>query len=188
MQPFKYYLRHYITRHFFKFSKMKTKSVTLFFKLSIIIFMISCSNNDNDNDNGNNQHYYIKAKVNGQLTEYKIDAKADLPLNGNTILGYAKSVPNQPFPAFDFEITDLTGVKVQNYTEPNNSMIFRLAIEGTVTYHSQHGGVEDFNINITEITNSHVKGTFSGKVFLAQTTDGTNFNLTEGEFFLKRNL
>jgi PBP1b-binding outer membrane lipoprotein LpoB len=164
---------------------MKTQILSLLTFLTLVF--TSCSKDDNGNDNASNQNYFIKAKINGQPTEYKVGASATLPLNGKTISGYAKA-PNQPFPAFGFEITDLTGIKVQNYTEPNNSMIFRLAIEGTVTYHSQHGGVEDFNIDIAEITNNYVKGTFSGKVFLAQSFDGTNFTLAEGEFFLKRNL
>jgi PBP1b-binding outer membrane lipoprotein LpoB len=161
---------------------MKTKILTLVIALSLIIS--SCSSDDSNQD----ENFYIKTKINGELVEYKYDATANLPLNGNTISGYAKAVPNQPFPAFDFEITDPTGIKVQNYAEPNNDMIFRLAIEGMITYTSQHVGVEDFNINITEITSDHVKGTFSGKVFLAQSTDGTNFSLTEGEFFLRRDI
>ena len=122
------------------------------------------------------------------VTEYKIDANASLPTNGNRILGYVKAKQNQPFPAFDFEITDPTGIKIQTYAEPNIDMIFRIALEGTKTYHSQSGGVEDFKISITEITNNHIKGTFSGSVFLAQTTGIENFKLTDGEFFLKRDL
>ncbi len=163
---------------------MKIKIVTI---LNVIIVVFSsCSNNDDNPKNG--QNFYIKTKVNGEWADYKYDAVATLPSNGNTIASYAKAVPNQTFPSFDFEITDPTGIKVQNYTEPNNDMIFRLAIEGMVTYTSQNGDAEDFNINITEITNNHVKGTFSGKVFFAQSTDGSNFSLTEGEFFLKREL
>jgi hypothetical protein len=162
---------------------MKTKILTLI--TSVILTFSSCSRDDNSN---NNQNYFIKTKINGELVEYKYEATANLAVNGNTISGYAKAVPNQPFPAFDFEITDPTGIKVQNYVELNNNMIFRLAIEGMITYTSQHGGVEDFNINITEITSDYVKGTFSGKVFLAQSTDGTNFSLTEGEFYLKRDV
>jgi hypothetical protein len=166
---------------------MKTKILSLLSVL-VVLFTTSCSNDDDNGNNGGNNQYYIKTKINGELTEYKYDASAALPINGNTISGYAKALPNQPFPAFSFEITDPTGIKVQNYSEPNGDMIFRLSLEGTITYHSQHGGVEDFNINISEITNNHVKGTFSGKVFLAQSSDGTNFNLTEGEFFLRRDL
>jgi hypothetical protein len=89
---------------------------------------------------------------------------------------------------FDFEITDPTGIKTQTYAEPNIDMIFRIAKEGTKTYHSQSGDVEDFKISITEISNNHIKGTFSGSVFLAQTTGNENFKLTDGEFFLKRDL
>ena len=152
-----------------------------------LIILFSCNSDDSGNDNGNSG-YYIRAKIDGELTEYKFDATASFPLNDNRISGYAKSNPNQTFPAFNFDITDPTGIKVKNYTEPNNDMIFRLSIEGMVTYHSLHGGTEDFNINITEITNDYVKGTFGGKVFLAQSNDGSNFTLTEGEFFLKRDL
>ncbi len=164
---------------------MKTKLLILVTTLAAIFS--SCSNDDDLNQNSN-QNYYIKTKINGDLAEYKYDATVSLPLNGNTISGYAKAVPNQPFPAFDFEITDQTGIKVKNYAEPTNDMIFRLAIEGMITYTSQHGNVEDFKINIIEITNDYVKGTFSGIVFLAQSTDGANFTLTEGEFYLKREI
>lgn len=163
---------------------MKTKIVTIL--TAIIVVFSSCS--DNDDNSNNSQNYYIKTKVNGEWAEYKYDAVATLPVNGNTLSGYAKAVPNQTFPSFDFEITDPTGIKVQNYTEPNNDMIFRLAIEGMVTYTSQNGDAEDFNINITEITSNHIKGTFSGTIFLAQSSNGTNFSLTEGEFFLKRQM
>lgn len=163
---------------------MKTKF--LLFSLLIVLF-ISC-NNDDDRNQNINQNYYIKTKINGEWVEYNYDASADLDTNGNRIYGYAKSVPNQPFPAFNFEITDLTGIKVKNYTEPNDNMIFRLAIEGTITYTSIHGVAEDFKINIKEITNDYIKGSFSGTVFLAQSTDNTNFSLTEGEFYLKRDL
>ncbi len=153
-----------------------------------LISLFSCSSDDNSTGDNGNSNYYIKAKINGELTEYKFEATASFPLNDNRISGYAKATPNQPFPAFDFEIIDPTGIKVKNYIEPNNDMIFRLSIEGMVTYHSLQGDVDDFNINITEITNNHVKGTFGGKIFLAQSNDGSNFTVTEGEFFLKRDL
>lgn len=161
---------------------MKTKLLTLFTTLTFILS--SCSSNDDQNQG--NQNYYIKTKINGELVEYKINASASFPLNDKRISGYAKAVANQPYPAFDFEIIDPTGIKVKNYATPNNDMIFRLAIEGMITYTSQNGNAEDFQINITQITNDYVRGTFSGKVFLAQSTDGASFSLTEGEFYLKR--
>lgn len=163
---------------------MKTKLIT--FVIALTFIFSSCSSNDDGNQD--NQNYYIKTKINGELVEYKFDASANFPLNSNTISGYAKAVPNQSFPAFDFEITDPTGIKVKNYEEPIDDMIFRVAIEGIVTYTSQNGDAEDFQINITQITNNAVRGTFSGTVFLAQSTDGANFSLTEGEFYLNREL
>ena len=160
---------------------MKTKILTFLTALTLILS--SCSNDDNGN-----QNYYIKTKINGEQVVYRYDANASFPLNDNTISGYAKATPNEQFPAFSFEITDPTGINVQNYTEPNSDMIFRLSIEDNITYTSQHGDVDDFNINITEITNNYVKGTFSGKVYLVQSIEGTNFSLTEGEFYLKRQM
>lgn len=161
---------------------MKSKIVIAI--TALVVFFSSC--NLEDENTNNNQNYFIKAKVDGELVEYRFNATATLPTNGNKITGYAKAVPNQPFPSIDFEISDPTGIKVQNYAEPNNNMILRVAAEGTVTFTSQNGNSEDFKINITEITNSHIKGTFSGTVFLAQNSNGANFSFTDGEFYLKR--
>ena len=165
---------------------MKTSLKYLTLAITWLALSISCSK-DSDTQESIHPIYYIKTKINGTLTEYKIDANATLPLNGNTLSGYAKMNSNQPFPAFDFEIKDLSGIKAKNYSESQFEMIFRVALEGTLTYHSLHNSqVEDFNIEITEITNSSVKGKFNGSVYLVQSTGGEFFSLTEGEFYLKR--
>lgn len=156
--------------------------------LGLSILFISCKNDGSDKDDSVTENFYLKAKVNGQLKEFKFDAIASLPPNGNSIAGYAKETSDMPFPAISFEITEPTSIGVRRYTEPHDGMIFRLSIDGFLTYHSQHGETNDFVIDITEITSHHIKGTFNGKVFLAQATEPTYFNLTEGEFYLKRDV
>lgn len=166
---------------------MKTLLKKTILVIALLAFCVSCSKDSDTNQAGNTNNYFIKTKINGTWTEYKIDANATFPLNSNTISGFAKATIDQPFPAFDFEIKDPSGIKTKNYSESQYEMIFRVAKEGTITYHSLHNSdVEDFNIEITEITNDFVKGKFNGTVYLAQGNTGAFFTLTEGTFFLKR--
>lgn len=164
---------------------MKKKILTLVIALSLVL--TSCSSDSNEN-----QVYFIKTKVDGELLKYNFSANALLPINGNVnanqIQGRAKATQNTTNPSFSFEINDPAGIKVQNYSEENFNMIFKLKIDDDIIYHSQADDVNDFNINITEITNNHIKGTFSGTVTLTLSSGDGNFSLTEGEFFLKRNL
>lgn len=169
---------------------MKMKK-TLFTLITIFAILISsCGSDDENNGNGNNnQDYYIKARLNGVLTEYKLDAVATLNTGGNRISGYARQNANTPFPAFDFEITAPEGISTRSYSENDYEMIFRISQEGTTTYHSLHdSNITDFVIIISEITDDSVKGSFFGTVSLAQGAAGQNLSLTEGEFFLKRDL
>lgn len=159
--------------------------------LAIVIGLSSCDSSSSDDDNNNSADYFIKAKIDGEEIEFKgfpnIALDKTATGNGNQLVGSASQSTSSNFPSFSFEISDPTGIKVKTYTQAEFELIFRYSLSGTNTYHSQAGQADDFQITITEITDNHLKGTFSGTITEAINGNET-LSVTDGQFFTKRQL
>ena len=159
--------------------------------LALLVGFYSCDNGSSDDDDNNSTDYFVKAKINGQELEFKrfpnIALDKTASGNGNQLVGSASQSTSSNFPSFSFEISDPTGIKEKAYNQAQFELIFRYSLSGTNLYHSQASSVDNFQITITEITDNHLKGTFSGTITEAINGNET-LTVTEGQFFTKRQL
>lgn len=168
----------------------------LFIQLAIMVCVTfayySCKKNDNNipaplpqPQTGN--VYYIKAKLNGELTSYSIDAKGIIESTQFQAYAYSGSAFN--YPMFSLQIEEeKDAITTKSYFEANNStnLIFRYLRKGDEgVFYSQLGEEMDFRINITEIKNEHIKGTFGGTIRHSSNPD-QSIAVSEGEFYVPR--
>jgi hypothetical protein len=127
--------------------------------------------------------YYIKAKFNGELKEFKKLLSAQRGIDNGRIvhlvLGGSQN-DGSGYPTLDLEVWDLSGnITAGTYSEISKDVIARYSTDAFKRHNSIGNGAEDFTITITEITATAIKGNFSGTI----TNDaGEDILLTEGAF------
>jgi hypothetical protein len=171
---------------------MRTKFKTTVNSLAIILFSVmilsSCSSDDSNDDQNGSTSYYIKAKVNGQNISVSHLAQALQQGSGNnkTLTLYASTSLSQIYPFFSCDIEDLTQVTTGTYNHATHIMLFQYYDTNNNTYGDYEiNGTFPFQLQITEVTSSTVKGTFQGSLRVA----GSNteiVTISDGEFFLPR--
>jgi hypothetical protein len=147
----------------------------------LAVLLFSCNKSDDNNNDGN---YFIRAKVNGELVEFKQTAIANKTTK--TITGTAFRNMQNNFPFFSFDIESENSISAGTFRENNNSfiMIFRYGLGVDELFHSQMGEEEDFLFVVDRITNEVIEGSFQGTI-----RNAYNFSqsiaVTEGRFLLK---
>lgn len=163
---------------------MKTKILSFITLVSIII--CSCSSDSNEGNTGND--YFIKAKVNGQSIKLTHLAQA-LQLgtaNNMAIMLYAGNSPARIYPFFSFDIDNLTQITTGTYSDATHDVLFQFHDSNEKGYINDNtNNLNDFQVNITEVSDSYVKGTFVG-VLWEEINLTENITVTEGEFYLPR--
>lgn len=151
----------------------------IFGMLAVLLF--SCSKSDDNNNDGN---YFIRAKVNGELVEFKQTAIANK--TAKTITGTAFRNMQNNFPFFSFDIESDNAISAGTFRENNYSfiMIFRYGLGVDELFHSQMGEEEDFLFVVDRITNEVAEGSFQGTIRNAYNSS-QSINVTEGRFLLK---
>lgn len=151
-----------------------------------LIFIISCSKDDETPG-----EYFMRFKANGASVEYtnQLGLTAGFAQNGNqhvaTISGWNDASSN--FSLLLYNLAPITEVTYSGYS---------VSVDGTVGVFFAHkekdsgavfssGVTTDFDASVTisEITETGVKGTFSG---LIKASGFSDITITEGSFFVKR--
>jgi hypothetical protein len=181
--------------------KKSIKINQILLALMVAIMSFGCDTNDDqdlDPDNNNPSGYFVKAKVDGKLVEFKTE----------TLLSGAMSslLPG----VYDFSVSGARQMSGQSSLAESISIIFR---ETSPITEKSYSGLEPFEygfkgvllgysleienrayttdvnaansfLEITEIKETSLKGKFNGVVkdFLS----GETKTITEGEFFVKR--
>lgn len=132
------------------------------------------------------EEYYIRAKFDGQLKEFKELMSAQRGIDNGRIVHLvcgASQNKTSSYPSLDFEIWDLSGnISVGTYSELNKDIISRYATDGFKRHNSISNAAEDFQVVITEMTGEIVKGRFNGTI----TNDaGQDILITDGEFYFR---
>lgn len=153
----------------------------------------SNSGNNNNQGGGNNNNtyvspYYMRFKVDGVTTEYK---KVVLAYKLNYEKEFSISIQGQNIiasnpPSLSLIVSDKTPISTQTYYELTNFSISTMQYrnEGGIDFSTGYtSSASQFKTEITEITSTGIKGTFSGKV--SDLTSQKLLNITEGEFFAK---
>lgn len=141
-----------------------------------------------NNNNTNVSPYYMRFKVDGVTTEYK---KVVLAFKLNYQNEYSISIQGQNViasnpPSLSLIVSDKTPISTKTYFELTNSSISTMQYrnEGGIDFSSGFTNTaSQFKTEITEITATGIKGTFSGHV--SDFTSQKLLNITEGEFFAK---
>lgn len=182
----------------------------LTFALSLFsILLINFSNSDVDgvdnNNDQNNGEYYIKAKINGEevVADYQPHMNTlfgEFP-EGRFSLGMDSSMPDETGSGskivFGILLFDMQSIGVGNYQDGRweefgvygnlyvgiqlSYMNLDLGFIAYVTYIEE----PQADLHITEFTEQHIRGTFSGTVF--EPVTNASLSITEGEFYIKRN-
>lgn len=167
---------------------MRTKFQSVADSLWLIVFSVmilsSCSS---DNSNPSSK-YYIKAKINNQsiLTTHLPQALQQGTGNNKTLKIYAATSQSQVYPFFSCDIENLTQVSTGTFNSASQSMLFQYFEKNNNAYGDYEiNGTFPFQLKITEVTSSFIKGTFQGALRVA----GSNteiITISDGDFLLPR--
>lgn len=183
--------------------------------LAITLLVSGCKKGNNDDDgenNGGDNEYYVQFKTNGTSFTYKSNAIGQIMAKSNdniyscVLMGYNNFVEADKslisLVIFSEEPISAKTYKNADFAEKaDESMVPQLLIthyDASKTSYLSMGIpvsavppfdkiVSDAQVNITEIGNDNIKGTFSGTVY--KTTDATftqTLKITEGKFNLKK--
>lgn len=164
---------------------MKTKILTI---ISAICLMFSSCSSDSNGENNNSTNYFIKAKVNGQMINLNYLAQATLFGTGNdkTLKLYAGNSLTNIYPFFSFDIDNISQVSTGNYSRATNITLFQFYNSNQEGYGDYDvNNTNDFSLQITEVTDTYVKGTFQGVLWEEENLN-ESIIVTEGEFYLPR--
>jgi len=182
---------------------MKGIKATLYL-LIVSAFVISCSVNDSSDDSlePDVSEFFIKASIDGNESVFNFENHTlagirQEPLNDFYELWFSGEIPGEPDEGFIETISlSLKALNLIEEKEYNDPELMELGLKGAfIGYSNQSiddttGFVTDINnptssINITELTATSVRGTFSGIV--KHPINDTQLSITNGEFYLKLN-
>ncbi len=167
---------------------MKNGVLTL---LIALLFLAGCKKNSNDPD------YYVKLKINGTWVTWKTvagelgpdlanPAKTDFGITANddalqTIFDISIQVDGANFNTGTYSSDNLNYWVVVNHMTNANTANMKLYSIGDATGRP----VSKYVINVTSITSTELKGTFTGN-YLYDHSDDQTIDITEGEFKVRR--
>jgi hypothetical protein len=165
---------------------MKFRLLTL---LLPILFLISCGKDDDD--------YFVKLKINGNWVTWKTVAGElgpDLATPSKTDLGVTAN-DDALSQVFDISIqVDGPDFNTGTYVSDNlNYWVVIDYVSGANTSNMKFYNISDaptgpgslYTVNITSITDTELRGTFTGN-YLYNHADDESIQITEGEFKVKR--
>lgn len=157
------------------------------FTIILIIGFYSCDS-DSPDDNGNQEDYFIKAKINGQAISQSFRAQALRQGDqDNYLLSlYAGNSLSNVYPFFSCDIDNLTQIATGTYSRATHTMLFQFYNSNQTGYGNYDvNETNDFLLQITEVTNTYIKGVFQG-VLWEETGLTETIPVTEGSFYLPR--
>jgi hypothetical protein len=149
-----------------------------FLFLSIAVATLaSCKKDKNDTP-----AYNLSAKVDGTKVDFNTTVVAQK--DGNAQNGYSVVITglggsaSSPYPAFSIFLDDAAVISAKTYTAADADVSIIYAASGQASYTSD----TEFTVTISSITDTEVKGSFSGKV---DDSSGGIKTITEGTFSAK---
>jgi len=167
---------------------MKTMKKSYLIALTILltgVLTFSCKSDDDGGGGGGASSGTITAKVDG-TTVTTIELTTAAQISGGALMITGNDGGSSTNKAFSLSITSLDGTgtypiggganvfNVASYVETNVSDPMNAQI-----WQAPYDDTQVGEINISELSDSHVKGTFS---FHAKNADGNIKNITEGSF------
>ncbi len=168
--------------------------------MMVAIMSFGCDTNDDQdmNPDNNPSGYFVKAKVDGKLVEFRTETLLDGAMGSSipgvydlTLLG-ARQVSGQSALAESISIilretaplteTSYSGLEQFEYGLKGVLIGYSLEIENKA-YTTDANAANSF-LEITEIKETSLKGKFNGVVI--EFLSGETKTITEGEFFVKR--
>lgn len=160
--------------------------------LIALLFLAGCKKDNNDDPD-----YYVKLKINGNWVTWKTVAGElgpDLANAAKTDFGVTANDDGLT-QVFDLTIqVDGPNFTTGTYTSDNtNYWVFISHVTGANTSNMKFYSIEDaanrpsskYTVNVTSITATELRGTFTGN-YLYNSTDDQTIDITEGEFKVKR--
>ena len=171
----------------------ETKSLTVLKNLLTIFYisimlLTSCSKDDDNQGPNGNANYYIKAKVNDDsvMVSHLAQATQNGSDNNLVITLYAAASASNIYPFFNCDLDELEEISTGTYNSQTHQMLFEYYDKNNNVYGDYEiNGTFPFQLKITEITPSFLKGTFQGALRIAG-SDNEIVNISEGEFYLPR--
>lgn len=166
---------------------VKIQRAALILFAMILSLGISCKKPEEAIENP----YYVRFKIDGVLKEYKANTIMKFGKNGtdNYFLAAKVQKNDNEFPLIRF---DISGIKQPITTQLiyTNSGSLNAAVkmyygDNRVDEFATNSGIGDFKFEVTEKTDSYVKGTFSGTIIETYVYVPLEKKLTEGTFFLE---
>ncbi|SRX76006.1 hypothetical protein [Aequorivita antarctica] len=169
---------------------MKFQKITRIFLFAASMLIIGCSKSDDRPSSTDT--YYLEMKMNGTAKNFNNAAVAQTALDNENLVkliigGTKDGLLNEGF-ELDIEFLE-NNITIGTYfqPEPNGDPNYELSAKfyntSTNTYYNSfYYEPEEFTITISEISNSAVKGTYSGKIKNLDTQDV--IIVSEGRFFV----
>ena len=167
---------------------MKKSVLTL---LIVLLILAGCKKDSNDSD------YYAKLKINGNWVTWKTaagelgpdlanPAKTDFGVTANddalqTIFDFTIQIDGANFNTGTYSTDNLNYWVVVNYMTNANTANMKLYDVADATGRP----ASKYVINVSSITSTELRGTFTGNYLYDQTNDQT-VDITEGEFKVRR--
>jgi hypothetical protein len=167
---------------------MKNGVLTL---LTALLFLMGCKKDNNDPD------YYVKLKINGNWVTWKTVAGELGPDFANATKTDFGVTANDDASTQVFDLTiqvDGPNFNTGTYVSDNlNYWVVISYVSGANTANMKYYDIQDasnrpaskYTINVTSITDTELRGTFTGNYLLNYTDDET-IDITEGEFKVRR--
>jgi hypothetical protein len=169
--------------------RFKRTKATIF--LLAILAFVSCKKDSSDSNVSSD--YYVKFKMNGNWVTWKTavgelgpdlaDAtKTDFGVTANddaqkNILDISVQVDGSNFNTGSYDSDNGNYWVVMSFLKDANT--------ATMKYYDLSGSSSKYIVNVTSITSTELRGTFTGN-YLYDDFDQESLPITEGEFFVKR--
>ncbi len=165
---------------------IKKMMYTTLIALALVFTATSCSKDDDGGDGGDAASGIVKGKVDGTLVSSTTQLTSAMIINAGGTSTASIQGTNMDGKGFNFTINGYEGVGSYNIGGGANVFVVANYIEGnasnpsatkiwTAPYDTSVAG----EINISESSDSNVKGTFE---FTGKNDDGTTKVITEGSF------
>lgn len=167
--------------------KQIAMSRTLYIHFLSILITLTCSCKKSDNA-PEPAGYYLRFKLDGVVRDYKADRLMTFGKSGTNTYFLTSNVRQGAgeFPVIRFDISSLKqpATAPQTFTATNNSARMYYG-ESRADEFASLSGSGDFKLELTEKTETSVKGTFSGTVIETYVYVPLEKKITEGTFFLQ---
>lgn len=168
---------------------MRKNIRTLLFAFTLLSLVTGCKKNTDKTEDG----YYLKFKVDGNWVTWtnalaELGKDLDDDTKTNFSLQGTSADMKQSF-GISFQV-DGTSIGTGTYSSSDYFMPIDYSVTngGTTTWYSDKDGLEPsvYKVTLNNITETTIKGSFTGNFLADDSAEEKTIAITEGEFYLKR--